>query len=200
MSIVTSQRTKTVALIIVFAALAVVLNLVGPKIPYPFAPYLFFQFWEIPIVVAFLLIGYRAGVPVTVINTLVLFVVFPGPLPTGPIYNLAAVLGMMLGVYIPYRLATRKCKTENMSSYLKKHAVIFTLSATALGTVTRVLVMTVVNYFALQQPFPIGLSMPEQAVLAFLPFGALFNAIITVYTIPLAIGITIAVLSRAKIR
>lgn len=200
MSTVTSQRTKTLALIVTFAALAVVLNLVGPKIPYPFAPYLFFQFWEVPIVVAFLLIGYKAGILVSVINTLILFVVFPGGLPTGPLYNLAAVLGMMLGVYLPYLLATRKCKTENLSSYLKKHAVLFTLSATALGTVTRVLVMTVVNYFALQQPFPIGLSMPQPAVLAFLPFGALFNAIIAVYTIPLAIGITIAVVSRVKIQ
>ena len=75
MSTITSKRTKTLALIIIFVALAVVLNLVGPKIPYPFAPYLFFQFWEIPLVVAFLLIGFRAGVLVTVLNTLILFFV-----------------------------------------------------------------------------------------------------------------------------
>jgi riboflavin transporter FmnP len=199
MSTITPKRTKTLALIVTFVALAVVLNMVGPKIPYPFAPYLFFQFWEIPIVVAFLLIGFRAGVFVSVLNTLILFFAFQGELPTGPLYNLVAVLSMMVGVYLPYLIATRKCKTEKIGSYLKRHIAIFTLSATALGVVTRVLTMTVVNFFALQQSFPIGFSMPEPAVLVFLPFGALFNAIIAVYTIPLAIGITIAVLSRVKI-
>ena len=74
MSTITPKRTKTLALIVIFVALAIVLNLVGPKIPYPFAPYLFFQFWEIPIVVAFLLIGFRAGVLVSVLNALILFV------------------------------------------------------------------------------------------------------------------------------
>jgi riboflavin transporter FmnP len=195
----TKTNTRSIALIIIFVALAIALNVYGPKIPYPFAPYLFFQLWEIPIVVAFLLIGPKSGVAVSVINTLILFAVFPGELPTGPLYNLAAVLAMLLGIYLPYRIATRGCKQENLSSYLQKHLMVLTVSATALGAIVRVLVMTVVNFFALQQPFPIGFQLPEAAVLAFLPFGALFNTIIAVYTVPVSIAITAAVASRVKI-
>ncbi len=196
----TKSNARSLALIIIFVALAVALNVYGPKIPYPFAPYLFFQLWEIPIVIAFLLIGPKSGIIVTVINTFILFFVFQGDLPSGPFYNLAAVLSMMIGIYLPYRIATRGCKTENISTYLRRHIFTITLLITALGITTRVLVMTVVNCFALQQPFPFGFSLPQPAVLAFLPFGAIFNAIIAVYTIPIAIGITVAIASRIKIQ
>jgi len=192
-------NTRAISLIIIFTALAVALNVYGPKIPYPFAPYLFFQLWEIPIVVAFLFIGPKSGITVSIINTLILFAVFPGELPTGPLYNLAAVLSMMLGIYLPYRLATRGCKNENLIDYLRKHLVALTISATTMGAIMRVLLMTVVNYFALQQTFPIGFELEPPAVLAFLPFGALFNAIIAVYTIPIAITITVAIASRIKL-
>jgi riboflavin transporter FmnP len=196
----TKNNTKTLALIIIFVALAIALNVYGPKIPYPFAPFLFFQLWEIPIVVAFLLIGPRTGIAVSVINTLLLFAVFPGDLPTGPLYNLAAVLSMMLGIYLPYRLATHGCKKENIASYLRSHVLIITIAATALGAILRVAIMTVVNYFALPLAFPIGFELSQPAVLAFLPLGALFNAIIAIYTIPIAVGITIAIMSRVKIQ
>ncbi|MCW3999176.1 MAG: hypothetical protein NWE93_02945 [Candidatus Bathyarchaeota archaeon] len=192
------NKTRSLALIIIFIALAIALNVYGPKIPYPFAPFLFFQLWEIPIVVAFLLIGPRTGLAVSVINTLILFAVFPGELPTGPLYNLIAVLAMLLGIYLPYRLATRGCKGENIGAYLKKHVLLLTISATILGATLRVLVMTVVNFFALQQTYPIGLGLNESATLAFLPLGAVFNAIIAVYTIPVSIAITVAIASRAK--
>ncbi len=194
----TKTSTKTLALIVIFVALAIALNVYGPKIPYPFAPFLFFQLWEIPIVVAFLLIGPKTGVAVSVLNTLILFAVFPGELPSGPIYNLVAVLAMMIGIYLPYRLATRGCKSENLSTYLRKHVALLTFSATALGAIMRVVVMTAVNYFALQQPFPIGFELNEMAVLAFLPLGALFNAILAAYTVPIAIAITVAITSRIK--
>ena len=91
----TKSNTKILALIVIFTALAVALNVYGPKIPYPFAPFLYFQLWEIPIVVAFLLIGPKTGIAVSVINTLILFAVFPGPLPTGPFYNFIAVFSMI---------------------------------------------------------------------------------------------------------
>ncbi len=193
-------NTRTLALIIIFVALAVALNVYGPKIPYPFAPFLFFQLWEIPIVVAFLFVGPKTGITVSVINTLILFAVFTGELPSGPLYNLAAVLSMMVGIYLPYRLATHGCKTENLGTYLRKHLLIITLSATALGATLRVIIMTVVNYFALPQTYPFGFGLPEPAVLAFLPFGALFNAIIAIYTIPIAIGISVAIASRVKLQ
>jgi riboflavin transporter FmnP len=193
------MNTRALALITIFTALAATLNVYGPKIPFPLEPFLYFQLWEIPIVIAFLMIGPKSGIIVSVINTLILLVVFPGALPTGPLYNFAAVQAMFLGIYLPYWLARRRCKTENFGSYLHSRLALFSISATALGTVFRVLLLTVINYFALQQPYPIGFNFPQEAVLLFLPLGAIFNATVALYTIPIAIGITVAISSRIKI-
>jgi riboflavin transporter FmnP len=194
------MQTKALTLIIVFTALTVALSIYGPKIPFPLSPFLYYQLWEIPIVVAFLMIGPKTGIAISAINTLVLFAVFPGALPTGPLYNFIAVLSMFLGIYLPYRLATRGCKGENLGDYLRRHVALLTVSATILGIILRVAVMTVVTLFTLQQPYPIGFSMPEIDVLVFLPVGAVFNATVVLYTIPIAIAITIAILSRLKIK
>jgi riboflavin transporter len=190
--------TKTLALIIIFSALAIALNLYGPKIPFPLADFLYFQIWEIPIVIAFLLIGPKTGLAVAGLNTLVLFAFFQGGLPTGPFYNLAAVLAMMLGIYLPYKIATRG-KKDNIGTYLKQHIAVITLSATALGIVLRVALMSVVNYVALQQVYPFGYQFPEAAALAYIPLIAVFNAIIAAYTIPISMAITAALESRIKI-
>jgi riboflavin transporter FmnP len=188
------NATVRLVLIGVFAALAIALNVAGPKIPAPYAPFLFYQLWEIPIVVAFLAIGPVEGIAVSVINTLVLFAYFQGSLPSGPFYNLIAMLSMFLGIYIPYKLATRSCPAEKLSEYLRSRIGIVTISLTVMGIVTRVVVTTGVNYFALQQPFPIGFSFTQPAALAFLPLSILFNATVAVYTIPIAIAITIVIL------
>ena len=194
------MKTRILSLIIIFTALAVVLNIYGPKIPYPLYPFLWFQLWEIPIVTAFLMAGPRSGVIVATINTLLLLAVFPGGLPTGPLYNFVAILSMFLGMYLPYWYAKRQCKTENFGVYLRRNLVLFSVTAIALGALLRVLLLTVVNYFALQQTFPIGFSMPVEAVIVFLPLGAIFNAIVALYTIPIAIGIAAVIMSRTKLQ
>jgi riboflavin transporter FmnP len=194
------MNTKTLSLIIIFTALAAALNIYGPKIPFPLAPFLFFSFWEIPIVIAFLMAGPKSGIIVSVINTLILLVVFPGALPTGPLYNFVAVMAMFVGMYMPYLFAKQGCKNENFGSYLKSHLALFSAAAVTLGIALRVLLLTVINYFALQQPYPFGFEFKEPAVLAFLPLGAVFNAVVALYTIPIAIGVTVAVMSRIKLQ
>lgn len=193
------MNTRALSLIVVFTALAAALNVYGPKIPFPLAPFLYFSFWEIPIVIAFLIAGPRSGLIVSLINALILFAVFPGALPTGPLYNLIAVLSMMLGIYVPYWFAKRGCKTENLGTYLRNHLALIGISATVLGITLRVLTMTVVNYFALQQPYPIGFGMAEIDVVLFLPIGAVFNSIVALYTILIAIGTTVAIMPRVKL-
>jgi hypothetical protein len=92
--------SRAIAAIIIFSALAIMLNLSPIKIPAPYAPFLIYQIWEIPIVAAFLLYGSKVGVAVSILNTIALLAIFPGALPTGPLYDLAAVLSMLFGVYI----------------------------------------------------------------------------------------------------
>jgi riboflavin transporter FmnP len=195
------MNTKELALIIVFVALTTALNIYGPKIPAPFAPFLFYQLWEIPIVAAALTIGPKTGLAVAGLNTLILFAVFPGVLPTGPLYNLIAELAMLIGVYAAYKIATVKCPKEKIGVFLRRHQLGLSISATVLGSTSRVLITTVANYFLIAQPSPIGFGSffafggfgGQRAVLAFLPFSALFNATIALYTIPIGFIIAIAI-------
>jgi len=82
------MNTKTLALTIVFAAVTVALNPAFTNIafPAPYAIFLYYQIWEIPIVAAFLIGGPKTGVFISILNTVVLLAVFPGASPTGPFY------------------------------------------------------------------------------------------------------------------
>jgi riboflavin transporter FmnP len=185
------MESKTVALIAVFAALTVALTIYSPiRIPAPYAPFLIYQIWEIPIVAAFLLFGPKIGTSIAVINTVVLLLVFQGALPTGPLYNLAAVLSMLLGILFAVKLLSR----------FKVHSeALVTTSATALGMILRVGIMTAVNYAFLRYPPPVGYSMPEVEILSFLPIIGLFNASVVLYTAPLGQLIAKAVSVSTKI-
>jgi riboflavin transporter FmnP len=168
--------TKSIAVIIVFAALTIVLNLSPLKIPAPYAPYLIYQIWEIPIVAAFLLYGTTVGVLITLLNTLALLALFPGALPSGPFYNCAAVLSMLLGVGMVKILAERQ-SWKNIAFV----GILFTAS----GAILRTAFMALVNYEFLRYPPPIGYGLPEVAIIGSIPFIVVFNASLALYTIPL---------------
>ncbi len=183
--------TKKLSLTIVFAALTIALN---PSFTYialnfPLAPGLIYQIWEIPIVVAFLIIGAVAGLAISLLNTAVLFAVFQGVLPTGPAYNLAATLSMQLGIFaaivIGKKIYCRKGEDATVLFKPKWAAV-----STAFGMLTRAAFMSIVLFFALPQPSPVGFSFPLVDTIAYLPFAAIFNASLALYTIP--IGFLIA--------
>jgi riboflavin transporter FmnP len=169
-------NTKKLAATAVFAALTVALNLSPIKFPAPYLPFLYYQVWEIPIVVAFLLFGPITGFSVLIINTAALFALFPGALPTGPIYNLIAVLSMLTGIYCAQWL------TKSLDK--KQKEVFLIVTVTFLGVVLRVVVMSFVNWELIKYPPPVGFSMPEEVVVAILPFVAFFNATLAAYTVP----------------
>ena len=194
------MNTKTLTLIIVFVALTTALNIAGPKIPAPYAPFLIYQLWEIPIVVAFIAIGPKAGLVITGANTLILLATFWGALLLGPIYNLIAVFAMLLGVYIPYKVATHGCKVENLGNFLQQHVKMISIAATALGIIIRVAVMSAVNYVALQQAPPVGFALSSGESIAYLPVIAVFNATVALYTVPIGLGIAIVIASRFKLQ
>lgn len=186
------MNAKTIAAVSIFAALTIALNLPwAPKIPAPYMPFLYYQLWEIPIVAAFLLFGPLAGVLIAIINTIVLLGMFPGSLPTGPFYNLAAILGMFLGVYISYILVVR---------VLGRHSeVLLAVFSTAVGATLRVGLMTIVNYALLRFPSPVGYSIPELGIIAMLPLIGLFNATLALYTVPLGQLLAKAASSGARL-
>lgn len=185
------MNTKTIASIIVFAALTIALNLSSPiKIPAPYAPFLIYQIWEIPIVAAFLLYGAVVGFTIAVLNTLVLFAVFPGELPTGPLYNLVAILSMLLGMIIVEKIVKRRSQ--------KFGQVSLSVLVTSSGIIFRMATMAFVNWAFLRFPPPVGFSMPEEAIAITVPLVAIFNATLALYTIPLGYFVARAVKSGVK--
>ncbi|MFQ6134374.1 MAG: hypothetical protein ACE5KU_00975, partial [Nitrososphaerales archaeon] len=178
---------------------AIALVLSPLKVPAPYAPFLIYGLWEIPIIAAFFLYGARLGVAVAIINFLGLLAYFRGELDAGPIYNLIAILSMMLGMLFAYRIT-------GFSSRLHGSSLPFWL-ALILGSSVRVLVMTLVNALLLPMPPPLGFNVPLGDVEQFygLPQGtillfiALFNSSVAIYTIPIARIVTTAVSSTTRI-
>jgi len=179
------MESKKIAAIAIFTALSVALGLSPAKFPAPYAPFLKYQIWEIPIVAAFLLYGPLVGVTTSIINTMILLVVYPGDLPIGPIYNLTAVLSMLLGVYIIHRFIA--------VYFSRRQETVLTAFSTVLGSIARVGVMSIVNLVFLRYPYPVGFSVPAGALTAMLPAIVLFNATVVLYTIPLGYFVSRAV-------
>jgi len=183
-------NTRTLATVIVFAALTVALNISPIKIPAPYAPFLIYQIWEIPILAAFLLFGTGTVILIALINTAALLAFFPGALPTGPLYNLAAVLSMLLGVGIT-KLLVEKHSVKNEIFI----ASVFTMS----GILFRTVSMVFLNYALLRFPPPVGYGMPEAAIIATIPLVTIFNVTLALYTIPLGYSLAKAVTTNLKL-
>jgi riboflavin transporter FmnP len=179
--------SKTIAIVAIFAALTVALTITSPvRIPAP-PPVSFLKYtiWEIPIVVAFMLFGPLVGVAVAILNAIVLLAVYPGDLPVGPLYNLTAVLSMLLGIYVTYKLIAKGFKLQSKT--------LFAVISTALGGMFRVGIMTIVNWAFLRYPYPVGFSIPDVVLLPWLPLIGLFNFITVLYTVPLGCSLARAV-------
>jgi riboflavin transporter FmnP len=100
-------NARSIALVTTLAGVAVVLNpaISGLGVPYPPFPSLIFNVWEIPVMVVFLLYGFKLGMGVASVNALFLFTVWPGP--SRPFYALGTVVSafsMMLGIYLMYKI------------------------------------------------------------------------------------------------
>lgn len=180
------SRTLRIAIVSDLAALSVLLNQTI-DIPAPYAPFLKYELWEIPIVVAFLISGLYTGLFVAVINSLVIEFTRSG-IPSGPWFNFAAILSMMLGIHLIERIG----KWKSINKYLISFATIT-------GITTRTVIMTFVNLTLLPLSYPIGFSLPYKAVIAILPLIAFFNATVAVYTIPISYIIAKALFLYTKI-
>ena len=77
--------------------------------------------------------------------------------------------------------------------FSKRQETILTAFATALGSITRVGIMTIVNWAFLRYPYPVGYNIPVEALTAMLPVIGFFNATLALYTIPLGYFVSRAV-------
>lgn len=184
-----TSRSRKISGIALFAALAIVFNLTI-SFPFPLLPFLTLEVWEVPIMAAFLIFGAPSALAVAAINFIILQVIAPGSLPTGPLYNFIAIVAMMLGVYVAEKALVK----------MRKGMGPVVVGATALGAISRTTVMTVVNYTVLPLAYPIGFSTPLAAAIPLLlPIG-IFNAVLALYTVPLAYILLEVVATRSRMR
>ncbi len=184
-------KSRMITAVAIFAALSITLHASPLKMPAPYAPFLIYELWEIPIVAAFLLYGTRLGVSVAAINFASLMVIYPGTLQAGPIYNLIAIISMLLGMVVAFKLA-------GLSSRLKSGFRAFWL-ALIFGITMRVIVMLVVNLALLRMSPPLGFNIPFEGIIAMLPLLAFFNSTVALYTIIVGRMVTTTVSSATRV-
>lgn len=179
------MNTREISLIIVFTAIAIALTPVA--VPAGYLQGFFYRFWEIPLVAAFLLLGPKIGVTVTLLRTLAELTLFPGPAGIlAPLFALLGTLAMLLGIYLGGRFVKPSTPVD------EKYGVRLIGSCTAFGTLFRTVCGTLVSYVLFR--FIIGFSDVE--VIPLMPIFAVFALTLSLYTIP--VGYLIArVVSRS---
>jgi riboflavin transporter FmnP len=175
------MNTRAIAVTIAFTALTIVLNPV--RIPTFYWPGFFYRLWEIPIVVAFLLFGPRIGVSVAVLNVLAQIMLFPvsGGVVAYP-WGLVATLTMLLGVYLAYKIFSRRPQ-QDKTLFGAKPVLYFT----SLGIAFRAAIMPFVDYAVYHSllPLALGQSFTEAYVISLIPAIVLFNITVPLYTVPI---------------
>jgi len=187
------MNTKALAMSIMFAGVAIVLNpvITGIRIPSPFLTGLYYQVWDIPILVAFLLLGFKYGVFAGVLNSFFLFAVFPGP--SQPFYapsNVVAQFSMMIGIYLAIKIFIQRELPKKTISRIK-----LIVTSTILGILVRLPIMLAVM-FAILRYF---MGLTEPIVLALLFVQVIYILVISAYTIPIAFVIARAVNKNLKV-
>ena len=173
--------TRAIAMTIAFAAITIVLNpaISGVGVPFPPLPSLIYNIWEIAIIAAFLLMGFKSGISIAVLNSLFLFAVYPGP--SNSIFavgNSVAASSMMVGIYIANRF-TRKNRPKEKPFGARKIALSIIL-AMLLRIVVMAPIMFAILHFGILAP-----KIPDSLIVTIvLPIQAVFNITIALYTIP----------------
>ncbi|KYH37733.1 MAG: hypothetical protein AYL29_002950 [Candidatus Bathyarchaeota archaeon B24] len=173
-----------VAFTIVFGALSVLLTLLKgfTTFPFPVLTYLKFEIAEVPCMVAYLAMGFKPGMASTVVYWLVLTPIGEFT-PLGPAMKFAALASLILGMEAGRRLCG---KNKSYMDSVKALSV-----STVLGTIARVVVMSVFNYLVLVVVFPEFLDLasmmlkaaglnagtPADALIMALTLTAVFNVI-----------------------
>jgi hypothetical protein len=187
------MNTKALAMSIAFAVVAMVLNpaVTGIKIPSPFLTGLYYQVWDIPIMIAFLLLGFKYGVFAGVLNSFFLFAVFPGP--SQPFYapsNVVAQFSMMIGIFLGIKLFNRKGQGMKTASRIKLVA-----TSTVLGIIVRLPIMLAIMFVILR--YFMGLT--QSVTFALLFVQVIYIIVISAYTIPVAFITASAVNKNLKV-
>jgi hypothetical protein len=178
------MKTKSIALAITFAAVAIALTVI--KIPTLFYPGGFFRFSQIPVVIAFLLFGFRIGVLVGFVTLIGQIAVFP--------FNASAIFiaypmefASSLVMFGGMHLSNRLIKKDGSGRYslFKKPAV----GLTVFATLFRGGIMPLADFwitFHVLVPLVLQVKVPEVYIVGLVPSFIAYNLIVPLYTVPTA--------------
>ena len=178
-----NRLSLTIACSSIMAGLAALLALLPLSFSYPIIPYLKFDVAEIPVVLAFFLLGPEAGLISSIVYWVILLLV-GSYTPLGPTMKFIAVISMVAGLWLGFRLLKNPRWGLLLGSFI--------------GCLLRVLTMSIFNYLILVFLFPeflevaaasismvLGLKFSEEgmALILVIIFTALFNVLHTVLSI-----------------
>ncbi len=177
------MESKTIALVVAFAAVAIVLNAV--RIPTIYWSQVFYQFSQIPIIAVFFLFGVRTGVLVGAINWLGAITLFPLGLNGIVAYSMdfISLLITLLGLYFATRLIAKRTGEGKFS---QRKLIVF---LTGIGVAFRGSIMPLVDFSVLYHvllPLFFGVSLPEIVIIGLVPVFVLYNVTTVLYTVPIA--------------
>jgi riboflavin transporter FmnP len=175
---------RSAALIAVFSAIAISLNAI--RIPSVFWPGFSYGFYEIPVLVAFIIYGFKIGYLVEIVHIMGQEIFFPMGVGAVVVYPMGLIFHtfMFSGIYLANKLINRKiAKGKNVSE--KKTTIYFT----GLATVLRGGLMPIIDYtvlYSILLPFALGHTIPETYTLALIPAFIAYNITNTLYAVPIA--------------
>jgi len=187
-------NSKTIAITIIFSALAIAL--IPFKIPAIFLFGFYYRLTEIPIVTCFLIFGLKCAVSVALITTLAqLTILIDSTGIVGPLVGILTLLIMLLGLYAAQRLMKQKLLSNEHS---KIKSILF---LTGSGTLSRIAISPFATYllFGLLIPLTGGPTFSNDFILGIMPFTMLFGATVSLYTIPLSYPIARLISNQMKI-
>lgn len=175
------MNAKSLALIAIFSAMAIVLNAI--KIPTVYWPAMFYMVSDIPVLVAFLLFGFKIGFLVEAIHILGQEIFFPAG-PAGIVVYPMGIfihLFMFSGIY----LASKFLKHRAKEPYSKKRMLYFTGFAAVLrGALMPIIDSGLLYYFLL--PLVLGRTIPSVYIMGLIPSFVVYNVTSTLYAVPIA--------------
>lgn len=178
------MKTKSITLIAVFAAIAIILNSI--RIPTIYYPGFFYALYDIPVIIVFMIYGFKIGFLVEVIHIMGQEIFFPvgaGGVVTYP-FGLVIHTFMFSGIYVAFKIIQRKRDERNFVGEQK--AIIY---STGLAIALRGGLMPIIDYLVLYNvalPLALGISIPQSYILALVPAFILYNVTSTLYAVPIA--------------
>jgi riboflavin transporter FmnP len=172
--------TAAIAVTAIFSAMAVAITMTKLTIPYPPLPYLKFDFSEIPVTVALLLMGPVYGFLSSVIYGIVL--TMRAGVVLGPSMKFAAVASMIVGFWVASVVYRRVVGRKSITSMMGVGFV--------LGSLFRAVVMSVFNYLVLLYiapyyvdfigPILVTLGLPAETTMDVVVWSLLLTAVYNV--------------------